>query len=258
MVQDNPYNPYSYYAPDDLKLKSKPGILYAWKARALQYWQEKDPWKTYQAGDENKFHWTLAHLIEDPVGTVIGRTILDEAEIEARLNWKDKEEMALLLKKNSDYMRIFPVDGNKGGSNIWHPQELEKMIVHTRVTNNYQEPVELEGENHYERRTNFDLNYILHRASFGWYSYDPYESRSAGPGRTGYPGGDMIKEKPVSGPNIRGRYARDLRGDKDVLYEFTNTGSQSHLGSDLGSAGHKNAEGFLEIKNKFLYKDDLD
>ena len=68
----------------------------------------------------------------------------------------------------------------------------------------------------------------------------------------------MIKEKPVRGPNIRGRYARDLRGDKDVLYEFTNTSDFSHLGSDLGSNGHANAEGILEIPNKFLYKETLD
>ena len=68
----------------------------------------------------------------------------------------------------------------------------------------------------------------------------------------------MIKEKPLRGPNIRGRYARDLRGDKDVLYEFTNTNDFSHLGSDLGSMGHANAEGKLFIKNKFLYKETLD
>ena len=68
----------------------------------------------------------------------------------------------------------------------------------------------------------------------------------------------MIIEKPVSGPNIRGRYARDLRGDKDVLYDFTNTNDMSHLGSDLGSMGHANAEGILKIKNKFLYQETLD
>ena len=77
-------------------------------------------------------------------------------------------------------------------------------------------------------------------------------------GRVAYPGGDMIIEKPVSGPNIRGRYARDLRGDKDVLYDFTNTNDMSHLGSDLGSMGHANAEGILKIKNKFLYQETLD
>ena len=77
-------------------------------------------------------------------------------------------------------------------------------------------------------------------------------------GRTGYPGGDMIIEKPVSGPNIRGRYARDLRGDKDVLYEFTNTSDMSHLGSDLGSNGYARKVGHLLIKNKFLDKETLD
>lgn len=66
-------------------------------------------------------------------------------------------------------------------------------------------------------------------------------------------------EKPVSGPNIRGRYARDLRGDKDVLYEFTNTSDMSHLGSDLGSAGFSSARahGRSGIKNKFLSKETL-
>lgn len=225
----------------------------------MQYISEKDPWKTYTSVDENKFHWTWGHLWDDPVGTFIGRKTLTESEIEEQLRWKDKSEVANFIKKESDYMRIMPSAGTeRGGSQIYHPNQLEKNIVHSRIINNFQQPMEVEGENHYERRTQFDINYIWHLLTFGHYKYDPYECKSVAPGRTAYPGGDMIIEKPVRGPNIRGRYARDLRGDKDVLYEFTNTSDMSHLGSDLGSKGYANKVGHLLIKNKFLNKESLD
>jgi len=259
MVKDNPYNPYGYDGTDDVRFYTKSGLFGAWKARAAQYIKEKDPWKTYNSVDENKFHWTRKHLWDDPVGTFIGREVLTEEYIEEQLKWKDREEVSVFVKKESDYLRIMPCDGpEKGGSHIYEANMLEKRIVHARIYNNFTEPMEVEGEKHYERRTQFDMNYIWHRLTFGHYKYDPYECKSVAPGRTAYPGGDMIKQKPVSGPNIRGRYARDLRGDKDVLYEFTNTSDFSHLGSDLGSFGHANAEGKLEIKNKFLYQETLD
>ena len=66
----------------------------------------------------------------------------------------------------------------------------------------------------------------------------------------------MRKEKPLKGPNIRGCYARDLRGDKDCLYEFTNKSDYTNLGSDL-KEDYANERGFLVIKNKFIGKDDL-
>lgn len=260
MVQDNPYNPYGTYdGSSDVRFYTKSGILGSWKARALQYITEKDPWKTYNSVDENKFNWTWRHIWDDPVGTVIGRNVMSEEEIEERLKWKDQEEVAVFVKKESDYLRITPGHGSEmGGSQIRDSNTLEKRIVHARIHNNFTEPMEVEGENHYERRTQFEVNYVLHLLTLGHYKYDPYEGKSVAPGRVAYPGGDMIIEKPVSGPNIRGRYARDLRGDKDVLYDFTNTNDMSHLGSDLGSMGHANAEGILKIKNKFLYQETLD
>ncbi|XP_063678250.1 uncharacterized protein LOC134814140 [Bolinopsis microptera] len=257
--EDKPYNPYPYDGTDDLRFYTKSGLLGAWKARASQYAKEMDPWSTYNSVDKNKLSWTWRNVWDDPMGTFIGRDVLTEEEIETRLMWKDKEEVSVFVKKESDYMRILPTDGEEvGGSAMYHSNMLEKKIVHARILNTFQEPFEVEDENHYERRVQFDLNHLLHRATFGLYKYDPYECKSVAPGRTGYPGGNMVKEKPVSGPNIRGRYARDLRGDKDVLYEFTNTSEMSHLGSDLGSMGHANAEGKLQIKNKFLYQETLD
>ena len=67
----------------------------------------------------------------------------------------------------------------------------------------------------------------------------------------------MKKEKPLKGPNIRGRYARDLRGDKDCLYEFTNKSDYTHLGSDMKD-DYANERGFIVIRNKFMDKEDLD
>ena len=56
------YDPYADYLPNDLKLKTKIGLLYAWKARAQQYLAEKNPLATYRTVDENKFAWTLKDI----------------------------------------------------------------------------------------------------------------------------------------------------------------------------------------------------
>ena len=67
----------------------------------------------------------------------------------------------------------------------------------------------------------------------------------------GYGDGLCVKEKPLKGPNIRGRYARDLRGDKDVLYEFTNESDYSNTGSDNGLGHYSEKQSFIGLKNKF-------
>ena len=55
-------------------------------------------------------------------------------------------------------MRIMPGAGaERGGSQIYEPNELEKNIVHARILNNFQQPMEVEGEVHFERRTQMDL-----------------------------------------------------------------------------------------------------
>ena len=42
MTEDKPYNPYpKYVRGDDTRYQEKTGILYAWRARALQYIAEK-------------------------------------------------------------------------------------------------------------------------------------------------------------------------------------------------------------------------
>merc|ERR1712048_789716 len=92
--------------------------------------------------------------------------------------------------------------------------------------------VEVQGEQPYERRTRMDLNWIIHKMSLGHYKWDPKDSLTSAPGHMGCGDGTCRKEKPLKGPNIRGRYARDLRGDKDVLYEFTNESDYSNIGSD--------------------------
>ena len=49
----------------------------------------------------------------------------------------------------------------------------------------------------------------------------------------GYGNGIPKKDEPkVIGPNIRGRYARDLRGDNNLPDEFTNESDYSNRGSD--------------------------
>ena len=66
--------------------------------------------------------------------------------------------MSRFVKKESDYMRILPTDGEEvGGSAMYHSGMLEKKIVHARILNTFQEPFEVEDENHYERRVQFDL-----------------------------------------------------------------------------------------------------
>ena len=258
MVEDKPYNPYpAYDNSDHPQQQSKTGILYAWKSRASQYISEKDLLKTYQSVDENKVHWTWSEILWDPVGTLIGREIITQEEIDKRHKWKDKEEMAIAIKKNSDYNLIMPLH-EYAGSNERHSDTLEKQITHTRILQNWKHFMEVEGEELFERRTVFDMNYLLHQATGGWYKYEPYKQRASVPFRKeGIIAGEMRKEKPLRGPNIRGRYARDLRGDKDVLYEFTNTSDHSHLGSDLGN-GYDNEKGMLVIRNKFMNKEDLD
>ena len=55
-------------------------------------------------------------------------------------------------------MRITPGHGSEmGGSQIRDSNTLEKRIVHARIHNNFTEPMEVEGENHYERRTQFEV-----------------------------------------------------------------------------------------------------
>ena len=62
------------------------------------------------------------------------------------------------IKKESDYLRILPGAGaERGGSQIYKPNELEKNIVHARMVNTFQQPMEVEGEVHYERRTQYDM-----------------------------------------------------------------------------------------------------
>jgi len=258
MVKDKPYNPYpNYIRGDDTRYQEKPGILYAWRARALQYIEEKDPLKTYRSVDENKVEWTWHQLLWDPVASLIGRELITEEEIQHKLIWKDKEEAAIMIKKQSDYHSITQSTEYQG-SHIERTHDLEKHIVHTRVVNNYQPHLEVEGETLYERRTIFDMNYLAHMLTFGYIEYDPYKTRCTVPFRKeGYIAGEMRKEKPLKGPNIRGRYARDLRGDKDCLYEFTNKSDYTHLGSDMKD-DYSNERGFAVIKNKFIDKEDLD
>lgn len=258
MVNDNPYDSHNHkrYGEDVPRFEDKQGLLYAWQARALQYWHDKNPLKTYNSVDPHKINWTVDAVRSDLVGSLIGREWPSEEEIVESLDWRDKYITATFVKKSSDYVKIMPMDGARNASNINHPNQLERMIVHDRIANNYQKPYEVEGEILFERRTTFDQNYIWHLMTFGWSKWEPNKTKSMKTGVVGSPGdGVMRKEKPVSGPNIRGRYARDLRGDKDVLYEFTNTDDCSHLGSDLGP-GHNNkgwvVPGWLPLKDFYL------
>lgn len=252
------YDPYADYLPNDLKLKTKIGLLYAWKARAQQYLAEENPLATYRTVDENKFAWTLKDIYHDPMGTVIGRYIISEEEIEAKLIWKDQQETAMAIKKSSDYMRIGVIETPLSGR-FKTEDDFEKQLVYARLSNNFQPLMEVEGEVQYDRRNLWDVDYFLHRVSMGWYKWDPHNSRTTAPGRVGYSTGARIIEKPVSGPNIRGRYARDLRGDKDVIYEFTNLSDYSNLGSDDGRSMYNIKSPLMEkyIKNKFLGKEEL-
>lgn len=258
MVEDKPYNPYpDYIRGDDPRYQEKTGILYAWKARAQQYIAEKDPLKTYRSTDENKIKWTWHQLLQDPVATLIGRQYMTEEEIAERHNWKDKEETAIMIKKQSDYIGINEMHEFLG-SHLEHSHQLEKNIVHTRQINNYQPYMEVEGESLFERRTVYDMNFLLHNLTYGWIEYDPAKTRATVPFRKeGYLAGEMKKEKPLRGPNIRGRYARDLRGDKDCVYEFTNKSDYSNIGSDMIDV-YGNTRGRGVIKNKFMDKVEFD
>ena len=69
--------------------------------------------------------------------------------------------------------------------------------------------------------------------------------------------GTCRKEKPLKGPNIRGRYARDLRGDKDVLYEFTNESDYSNIGSDVWQGTLREDNSHVRLRNKFRDMSDL-
>ena len=64
---------------------------------------------------------------------MIGREWPSEEEIVESLDWRDKYITATFVKKSSDYVKIMPMDGARNASNINHPNQLERMIVHDRL-----------------------------------------------------------------------------------------------------------------------------
>jgi len=247
------WNPYEEVRPKINFEAFKPGVFYSWKARAWEYIRDKDPVKTYRTPDANKVPWTFVEAIKDPTGTFLGRESWTEDEVNYTLRNSDRYEVAQVIKNTSNYNSIGPRSelSGQGVGQMANDRNLEKEIMYSRMSWNPKALVEVKGEKPYDRRIRMDLNYILHKITLGHYRWDPKESLTMAPGHMGYGKGICSKEKPVQGPNIRGRYARDLRGDKDVLWEFTNDTDYSNTGSDNGLGHYSEKQSFIGLQNKF-------
>jgi len=238
--------------------KTRPGLLYAWKARAKEYYN--DPWNTYGTPDKNKFSWTWDTLKYDPLGLLIGRVVPDEADIERMMRQYEKDTVSGLITANSDYNKVGGITGRdwdhrfneqmrgKGQNNYSHypvGDEFQKALARKKIehSDNYTwVEIQGEGEKKVERRDPQGGQYWIHLISGGWYKWNPEKGMTgtttssknwwpalftAGDGACG---GEPVAVAPIRGPNLRGEYARGLRHANTPVYTYTNEGETLDVG----------------------------